>query len=293
MQLRKIVFFAIIGMSTPIFSQQDIFNVPDMRITPKGKFFVQEQNISYPGQLQSDTTLLYGLGNNFEIGINAYNFFYVYRKDKQPFFDPVLYYLNNIVPYSDLQREFNVGQNLTFNLQKRWDFTDWFSVSLGGKAGGAYSEKAKTYVPAKDAYFLMQFTIPKVETRIYGGGYSGNPGFYGTYQNARIFDPEISILYLNNNRATDGYVAYELFGNKKDRINLTGVMLGLDQPILKNKVHFICDFISGVNALGVSVWGLSYFVSENFSLNVGYQVPNPGSGILNPHAVLTEVNFLF
>lgn len=52
-------------------AQQDLFNVPAMKITGKGKNFIQEQIIFYPVQTQFDTTYVHGLGNNQEIGFSA------------------------------------------------------------------------------------------------------------------------------------------------------------------------------------------------------------------------------
>ena len=293
MKIKIFIYLIIIFFSIPLFSQQDIFNVPDMRITPKGKIFLQEQNILYKGQLQSDTSVIYGLGKNLEIGINAYNFFYTLKKKNEQILDPAIFYLNRVVPYSDLQREFQVGQNFSANFQKRFDYSNWLSFSIGAKGGFAYNEKNKNYIPANDVFSLIQLTIPSSQSRIYFGGYTGNSGFYGTFQNAKLFDPEISTVYYLNNKSAEGLTSYALFANRKSKIDLKGIMLGLDQPILKNKIHFICDYISGVNSLGVSVYGFSYFYSETINFNIGYQVPNKGSGLLNPHAVVTEVNYIF
>lgn len=51
------------------FSQQNFINVPSSEITTKNKVFFQQQ-ININELIQSNTTLDYGLGRNFEVGIN-------------------------------------------------------------------------------------------------------------------------------------------------------------------------------------------------------------------------------
>ena len=52
-------------------SQQNLFNVPSGTITRKGEVFLQEQlNLGRFGE--SNTTIDYGLGNNWEVGLNIF-----------------------------------------------------------------------------------------------------------------------------------------------------------------------------------------------------------------------------
>lgn len=52
-----------------IFSQQNFINVPSAEVTKKNKLFFQQQ-INFSQLIQSNSTLDYGLGNGFEVGIN-------------------------------------------------------------------------------------------------------------------------------------------------------------------------------------------------------------------------------
>lgn len=54
-------------------TQQNLFNVPTSDITEKGKVFFQEQMNVVSLRGTSYTTFTYGLGNNFEMGINVFN----------------------------------------------------------------------------------------------------------------------------------------------------------------------------------------------------------------------------
>ena len=52
-----------------LMAQQNFINVPSGEVTQARKFFVQEQ-LNFNEIIQSNTTVDYGLGHGFEIGIN-------------------------------------------------------------------------------------------------------------------------------------------------------------------------------------------------------------------------------
>jgi hypothetical protein len=54
-------------------AQQNLFNVPSAEITEKNKFFFQQQFNIDSNAGDSNTTVDYGLGNNWEVGINLFN----------------------------------------------------------------------------------------------------------------------------------------------------------------------------------------------------------------------------
>ena len=60
------VFFSI---SSKMYSQQSLFNVPSSEITEKKKIFFQQQ-VNIKNSLLSNTNLCYGIGHNMEVGIN-------------------------------------------------------------------------------------------------------------------------------------------------------------------------------------------------------------------------------
>ena len=69
--MKKIIItFLFILTSITTYAQQNYFNVPSSDITEKNKVFFQHQiNIS-TDVIQNNTTFDFGLGNNYEIGIN-------------------------------------------------------------------------------------------------------------------------------------------------------------------------------------------------------------------------------
>jgi len=66
-----IATFVCLVLSQTGLSQQNLFNVPSGTITRKGEIFLQEQlNLGRFGE--SNTTIDYGLGNNWEVGLNIF-----------------------------------------------------------------------------------------------------------------------------------------------------------------------------------------------------------------------------
>ncbi len=98
----------------PIISQaqQNLFNVPSADITEQGQFFFQQQFnflTSYIGS--SNTTLDYGLGHEWEIGVNLFNV--------------------------DFQETNGVFQNphVLLNFQKGYTLSDNYKISFGSQSG--------------------------------------------------------------------------------------------------------------------------------------------------------------
>jgi len=67
MKNKGIFFFTII--SNFVIAQQNFINVPSSEVTIKNKYFFQQQ-INFNDLIQSNTTLDYGLGKGYEIGLN-------------------------------------------------------------------------------------------------------------------------------------------------------------------------------------------------------------------------------
>ena len=66
-----------------VFGQQNFFNVPSSNITEKNKIFFQQQINLYETNIASNSTLCYGLGRDYEIGLNILGV--TYDKDKKYF----------------------------------------------------------------------------------------------------------------------------------------------------------------------------------------------------------------
>jgi len=69
-KLACILFFGLSLITAGLSAQQNFFNVPSFEITAKKKLFVQEQ-LNINQIIQSNLTLDYGLGKNFQVGLNV------------------------------------------------------------------------------------------------------------------------------------------------------------------------------------------------------------------------------
>lgn len=106
-----------------IFSQQNFINVPSGEVTKKQKFFFQQQ-INFNELIQSNTTMDYGLGKGFEVGLNVLGLNYSEKGKSFLKNDD-----NDRDPYNPL---------FMLNAQKAWDVNDRFTVTLGTQFGINY-----------------------------------------------------------------------------------------------------------------------------------------------------------
>lgn len=102
------------------FSQQTYFNVPSSDVIEKHKIvFQQQMNISE--SVRSSTTLNYGLGHKWEIGLNMYNLDYQYRERR--------------IIANDSIAEKAFSPLLMLNAQKAFAVTKYVDVSIGAQTG--------------------------------------------------------------------------------------------------------------------------------------------------------------
>ncbi len=96
------------------YCQQNFFNVPSSEITSKNNFFFQQQiNVMNEG-FQSNSTISYGVGKQYEIGINILDLTYLNNK---------ILFNDNTIPYSPLAN---------LNFQKK---IERLNLSLGTQLG--------------------------------------------------------------------------------------------------------------------------------------------------------------
>lgn len=120
----RIVIVLILLNGSVLFGQQNFINVPSGEVTEKrGVFFQQQFNVS--NLLQSNTTLDYGLGHNWEAGFNVLglniksNHFTVIQNDT-----------DDVDPYNPL---------IMVNALKRFEISHRFTVSPGVQYGGNFT----------------------------------------------------------------------------------------------------------------------------------------------------------
>lgn len=105
----------------PSLAQQTIFSVPSSDITPRHKLLAQQQVDINRQQLRSSTTLDYGLGRNWEVGLNLYNLDYQAEQHS---------WLRN-----DTTTQMPYAPLLLVNAQKTIDLTESLHLGLGGQTG--------------------------------------------------------------------------------------------------------------------------------------------------------------
>lgn len=115
------VFSLVVSNS---FSQQNLFNAVSSDITEKKKLFFQEQLNIDKENLVSNTTVDYGLGHNFEVGINLLGFDYLLNQGK--------FYKNDSLESAALSTQFLINAQKTFNINKHLIFG--IGTQLGGNA---------------------------------------------------------------------------------------------------------------------------------------------------------------
>lgn len=79
------------------------------------------------------------------------------------------------------------------------------------------------------------------------------------------------------------------YGNRTFLIDKAqpGVLLGIDLPLLKDKLDFMADWIIGTHEEAVSVVGFVYEATKHIALSLGGQIPSPGTH--NPYGAVFEL----
>ncbi len=104
--------------------------------------------------------------------------------------------------------------------------------------------------------------------------------------------------FIYNNEAIDLktilglYCASNSFFGEGDRLigkSLIGVQAGLEKSIIKDKILFQADFISGQHNFGELVIGGAYFLTKNWILSAGYQIPTFSSSSVN--SIVLELTY--
>jgi len=141
----------------PVMAQQNFFNVPSSDITPAKKIFFQQQINFIPSALQSGTTLCYGLGKNYEVGINFIGLTYEYETNFFP--------TSTVAPYAPF---------FVLNAQKKSQISEMFSIGNGGQFGLSGDMKSGVYLYSNGVY-----KIEKSGTKIVTGLYYTSDGYFG------------------------------------------------------------------------------------------------------------------
>lgn len=68
------------------------------------------------------------------------------------------------------------------------------------------------------------------------------------------------------------------------------LQVGLEFPIIEEKLHFVGDYFNGTTSISQGVVGLCYFPIQYYALSSGYQFPSPHAPV--GHSIVVEFTFL-
>jgi hypothetical protein len=148
------------------FAQQNLFNMPSGDITPKREYFYQHQLNVYQNKFESKGHFVYGLGNNFDAGLNLVG--------KGAYYDPEWKALYN--PHHDRGALFPF---LMGTIQKQWKIHDYLLINLGSQVGINVSKSIEHKRPGFFHYGLAIFPFMKGKSRLVTGAYYTNAAYVG------------------------------------------------------------------------------------------------------------------
>ena len=140
-------------------AQQNLFNVPVPAVAAENKVFFQEQvNISQNGG--SNTTLDYGLGNNFEVGMNI--------------LDVPLY-----PAFTPLMPGDAAANGVLMNMQKVFEPNEFWEIGIGTQQGVSATTGSKRTEYLGFGWFVIEYDTRNKRGRYLAGTYLGNLPYTG------------------------------------------------------------------------------------------------------------------
>ena len=163
MKLFYLLLLSSLGLTQVGRAQQTYFNVPSSDIVGKREIAVQQQ-INISESIRSQTTLEYGLGNEWEVGLNFYNL------DYQP--------SDRRVMTNDSTIEKSYSPLLLFNTQRTFDLTKNIELGIGAQAGfNVLTSRQPQFVGY--AYGHVAYTSDDEHYNVSAGGYLANARYLG------------------------------------------------------------------------------------------------------------------
>lgn len=155
--IKAILICLMTYWATPALSQQNFFNVPSSDITPKHAFFGQQQLNLAASSIQYSTTMCYGLGHDFEMGLNVIGVKYDFNNQ--------LTTNINTAPFSPMY---------AFNAQKKVELSEHWKMGIGGQLGTNQAFNGGSYF-----YTNAIYTDEKTGTKLVAGLYRSSDGYFG------------------------------------------------------------------------------------------------------------------
>jgi hypothetical protein len=141
-------------------AQQNLFNVPVPAVAAEDKIFFQEQlNIGSIGS--SNTTFDYGLGNNFEIGLNVFNV--------------------GLYPAVTSPMPGDAGRNgVLMNMQKVFEPNESIEIGIGTQQGVSATTSNQQTEYMGFGWSVIEYDTHNNHGRYLAGAYIGNPTYTGS-----------------------------------------------------------------------------------------------------------------
>jgi hypothetical protein len=167
MRVNLIVLATSLSISS-VTAQQNLFNIPSGDITKKGKFFYQHQiNVYSETQFESKSHLVYGLGKNWDVGLNLVDLPISLKKG------------TSLLSANDATGKFPFYPLLMATAQKQFDVGHHFQVNVGTQIGGNLPVNSGQYNWVYMNYALGRYNLPDHKGYFIAGPYQANDVFFG------------------------------------------------------------------------------------------------------------------
>lgn len=160
----RLLLFCCLASCTLVRAQQTYFNVPSSDVVERGKLAVQQQ-LNIAESIRSNTTVNYGLGHEFEIGLNLNNLTY------QPHAGGFA--------HNDSTYEESYSPLLMVNAQKAIDLSETIELAAGFQAGANLTPAARTRF-AGYGYAHVAGSLLDEHYKWSAGGYAGTLPYLGS-----------------------------------------------------------------------------------------------------------------
>ncbi len=173
--MKKNILLVLISLliSTQIYAQQNLFNIPSGDITPKGKVFYQHQINVYSNKFESKGHFVYGLGKQWDAGINIVG--------TGAYFTPEFKAIYN----SDYTEKKALSPTAMLSVQKQFTVNKYVTANVGTQAGINLSNQSSKIQPAYFHYGLLGYQF-KPGRKLLIGPYLTNNQYVGPGNRAGI-----------------------------------------------------------------------------------------------------------
>ncbi len=163
-------------LSATCVAQQNLFNIPSGDITRKGKFFYQHQiNMYSENQFESKSHLVYGLGKNWDVGLNVVDLPISFKKG------------TSLVSANDKRGTYPYYPLWMITAQKQFDVGHHFQINMGTQAGGNIPANGGHYDWVYKNYALGRYNLGDHKGFFIAGPYHANDVYFGPNSSGQHF----------------------------------------------------------------------------------------------------------